>query len=200
VSQLLVATTNPGKVAEFAPLVADLGLVPVGLDAFPDLVPAVEDGETLRDNAILKALHAHRETGLPTLADDSGLEVAALGGAPGVHSARFAGEDADAAANNALLLERLAGVSDRRAAFACWLCLAKGGEVSLLVDGRCEGTILETPRGAQGFGYDPLFVPDHPSAGGRAFAELTREQKSPISHRGLAVAALKRALSGEASA
>jgi len=200
VSRLLVATTNRGKVAELAPLLAGLGLQPVGLDAFPQLTPAVEDGLTLKDNAVLKARAAAAQSGLPTLADDSGLEVNALDGAPGLRSARFAGEDADDASNNALLLERLTGEHDRRAAFVCWLCLVRPGQPDLTLSGRCTGTILDAPRGEGGFGYDPLFVPDAPSASGRSFAQLSRDEKAGISHRGLALAALADALGQEARA
>ena len=197
-SRLLVATTNPGKVAELTPLLAGLGWEPCGLDAYAGLPPAVEDGETLAENAAAKALHWAALTDLPVLADDSGLEVAALDGAPGVHSARFAGEHADAAANNALLLERLTGVDDRRARFACCLAMAQGRRITLAVQGHCDGHILEAPRGTGGFGYDPLFVPAAPRAGGRSFAELSRDEKATLSHRGLALVALARALGREA--
>jgi len=194
VSRLLVATTNAGKVAELRPLLAPLGWELLGLsDVGPQSVPR-EDGATFAENAAAKALHYARATGLDVLADDSGLEVDALGGAPGVHSARFAGPDATDAANNALLLERLAGVSERTARFRCSLCLVRDGRVAVAVDGVCEGRLLEAPRGLGGFGYDPLFVPEATDASGRSFAELERREKAALSHRGRAVAALVAAL------
>lgn len=193
-SRLLVATTNAGKVAELRPLLAPLGWELLGLSDVGPCAEPVEDGETFAANAALKALHYARATGLDVLADDSGLEVDALDGAPGVRSARFAGPGASDADNNALLLERLAGRDDRRARFRCSLCLVQGGRVVLEVDGTCEGAILEAPRGLGGFGYDPLFVPDASAASGRSFAELERREKAALSHRGRAVAALVAAL------
>jgi len=190
VSRLVVATTNPGKVAELEPILGKLGYDVCGLGAFPGVAAPVESGETFAANAELKARHYAAATGLPALADDSGLAVAALGGQPGVHSARFAGDDATDEQNNALLLRRLDGVADRRARFVCVLCLVDGDELLVSVEGRCEGRLLEAPRGAGGFGYDPLFVPDAPAAGGRTFAELPPAEKSRVSHRGLALALL----------
>ena len=189
-NRLVVATTNAGKIAELTPLLGALGYEVCGLDAFPAVTVAVEDGDTFASNAEKKARHYAVSTGLPALADDSGLAVRALGGAPGVHSARFAGEDADDAANNALLLQRLAEQPDRRARFVCALCLVDGDTLIASVEGRCEGRILDAPRGAGGFGYDPLFVPEAAVAGGRSFAELSREAKSQLSHRGAALRAL----------
>jgi XTP/dITP diphosphohydrolase len=191
VSRLLVATTNAGKLAELTPLLAELGYEVCGLDAFPDLPAPDEVGETFAANAELKALAYSAATGLPSLADDSGLAVAALGGQPGVHSARFAGPTASDEENNALVLQRLTGLPDRRARFVCALCLAHGEQVLLSVEGRCEGVLLEAPRGDGGFGYDPLFVPDAAAAQGLSFAEMTSTQKSAISHRGIALALLK---------
>ena len=198
-SPLLVATTNPGKLAELAPLLAELGYAVHGLGEHPRLPVAPEEAPDFAGNAQDKARHYARLTGCAALADDSGLEVTALGGAPGVRSARFAGEDADDAANNALLLERLTGVTDRRARFVCALCLVDAdGTPRHELSGTVAGTLLPAPRGTGGFGYDPLFVPDDPAAGGRSFAELTREQKRSISHRGRALAALAEALAAEA--
>lgn len=193
--RLLVATTNRGKLAELVPLLSGLGWQAVDLGQFPGVPEAVEDGATLQENARRKARHYAEHTGLAALADDSGLEVAALGGEPGVRSARYAGEHADDAANNALLLQRLAGVADRRARFVCALCVWDGGRPLAEVTGRCEGRLLEAPRGEGGFGYDPLFVPDDGAAGGRTFAELSRAEKGSLSHRGRALAALALALS-----
>ena len=202
---LLVATTNRGKVAELAPLLADLGIRPVGLDEYPGVSEAVEDGETFEANAEKKARHYAAATGMATLADDSGLEVDALDGAPGVHSARFAGEQADSAANNTLLLERLEGVDARGARFVCALCLVEpstGGDavVRHLLRGTCEGEILTTARGSGGFGYDPLFVPTDQTAGGSTFAELSREAKAALSHRGRAFADLAARLDQQGAA
>jgi len=195
VTQLLVATSNRGKVKELVPLLGELGWELCDLEPFGHVPEAVEDGATFAENARAKALHYAQATGLAVLADDSGLEVDALNGAPGVHSARFAGEHGNASANNALLLAQLDGVSDRSARFRCALCLVEGGQVTLEVSGACEGTILSDGRGQQGFGYDPLFVPTAPGASGASFAEMTAAQKAPLSHRGQAVAALVAELS-----
>ena len=197
--RLVVATTNPGKVRELRPLLEAEGWEVVGLDAFPPVDAPVEDGATFAANAELKARYYAEATGAAVLADDSGLDVTALDGAPGVHSARFAGEDADDAANNALLLEKLAGVADRRARFVCSLCLVADGAVLAAVEGRCEGALLDAPRGEGGFGYDPLFVPAE-SDGRRSFGEFSRDEKAAISHRGLALRALQAALADGASA
>jgi XTP/dITP diphosphohydrolase len=200
-TRLLVATTNRGKLAELAPVLAGLGWEVVGLDAAPGVPVAAEDEDTLAGNARAKARHYLAATGLPSLADDSGLCVDALGGAPGVRSARFAGPAASDADNRRRLLEQMSGRADRRAHFACALCLAEpapaGGAPRLTeVEGRCDGRLLESERGTGGFGYDPLFVPDDPRAGGRTFAELSREAKQALSHRGRALAALAARLAG----
>jgi XTP/dITP diphosphohydrolase len=194
VNRVLVATTNRGKLAELRPMLTELGWAPVGLDSFPDVGVAAEDADDLAGNARSKALHYAAATGLPALADDSGLEVAALDGAPGVRSARFAGPDADDRANCERLLSALAGTDDRRARFVCALCLVVDDRPVIEVLGRCEGRIARVPRGHGGFGYDPLFLPDHAQASGRTFAELEPEEKRAISHRAQALAALERAL------
>lgn len=213
-STLLVATTNAGKLAELGRALGQLGVRVVGLGDVGPFPEAVEDRDTFAGNARAKAEHYARLSGLDVLADDSGLEVAALDGAPGVFSARFAGPDADDAANNALLLERLGEVSGsaRAARFVCALCLLRAaslddlavpaGEPSgllgergaLEVSGHCEGRLLDAPRGDGGFGYDPLFVPD--AGDGRSFAQMSKAEKQDISHRGHAVAALLVALEG----
>lgn len=177
-----LASSNPGKLRDFtgmAPLEVEL------LPGFAALPLAIEDGATFEANAVKKAEHYSRLSGRRVVADDSGLEVAALAGAPGVHSARFAGPDASDADNNRLLLERLAGVprERRQAAFVCVLALAEAGRLLATFHGRAEGFILEAPRGANGFGYDPLF---YSPAAGCAFGELTPEQKAHYSHRGAA--------------
>jgi len=198
VSRLLVATTNRGKLGELMPMLAPLGIEVVGLDVAPGVPIAPEERDTCAENARDKALHYARHTGLDVLADDSGLEVAALRGAPGVHSARYAGPEADDAANRARLLAELGGRDDRRARFVCALCLVEDGAPALQVQGYCEGTIASAERGELGFGYDPLFLPDDEAAGGRTFAELPRDEKAAISHRGRALTALLEALATRA--
>lgn len=155
----------------------------------------LESGDTFEENALLKARHFHRRSGLPTVADDSGLEVVALGGAPGVRSKRWSGRpdlegQALDDANNALLLERLAGHADRRARYVCAAALVDGAR-ELVTRGEARGRITRSPRGAGGFGYDPYFESDEL---GRTFAELTLAEKGEVSHRGRAFAALLRGL------
>jgi len=188
VTEIVLASGNRGKHAELLPLFAEHGFTLRPQDEF-GVGPGPEDAPTFVENALSKARHVAKATGRAVLADDSGLCVAALGGAPGVHSALYAGEHGNDAANNALLLERLAGVEDRRACFCCVLVLLRHAEdpLPLIAEGRWEGSILEAPRGEGGFGYDPLFLDP---ASGKAAAELAREEKSAISHRGRAVAAL----------
>lgn len=193
--RLVVASANPAKVTEIATI---LGPVGVELDPRPPGVPdVVEDADTLEGNARLKAVAIAEATGRTSVADDTGLEVDALDGAPGVHSARFAGEERDDAANVAKLLRDLEvlGVADpvdRRARFRT-VALARwpdGREV--IAHGTVEGRIVATPRGSQGFGYDPVFVPDE--GDGRTFAEMDATEKHAISHRGRAFRALAEAL------
>ena len=200
--RLLVATTNAGKLRELAPILAEAGIEPVGLAAFPEVPVAPEDEDSFAANARAKARHYATATGWPVLADDSGLRVAALGGAPGVHSARFAGPGASDADNRSRLLSALDGSTDRRGEFVCALCLLdpSGRLPTLEVEGTCRGTLLLQERGAEGFGYDPLFVPDDPRAAGRSFGQMTRDEKRPLSHRGRALALLALRLSGAAPA
>lgn len=184
VDGLVVASKNAGKIAEMEPLVVSLGLasrVVTGLD-WPDVD---ETGDTLAENAILKARTVARATGLPALADDTGLEVAALGGAPGVHTARYAGENATFADNIAKMLTELAGVSDRSARFVTVVTLAHPDGTMTSAEGVVEGRIAEAERGEGGFGYDPIF-----EIGGVTFAEMGEEAKSRISHRSRALVAL----------
>lgn len=184
VDGLVVASKNAGKIAEMEPLVVSLGLasrVVTGLD-WPDVD---ETGDTLAENAILKARTVARATGLPALADDTGLEVAALGGAPGVHTARYAGENATFADNIAKMLTELAGVSDRSARFVTVVTLAHPDGTMTSAEGVVEGRIAEAERGDGGFGYDPIFEID-----GVTFAEMGEEAKSRISHRSRALVAL----------
>lgn len=181
--KIVLATRNPGKVTELRALLADL---PVELISAADVegAPEVEeDAPTLEGNARKKAEALHRHTGLPALADDTGLEVDALGGAPGVHSARFAGPDADDAANRAKLLSDLDGAADRSARFRTVLAFTEGDEVHVS-DGVCEGYITEGERGSGGFGYDALFQPEGET---QTFAEMPAEAKNRISHRGRAL-------------
>ncbi|NBB73520.1 MAG: RdgB/HAM1 family non-canonical purine NTP pyrophosphatase [Bacteroidetes bacterium] len=176
---LVLATRNPGKVAEMRDLLADLPvrLIPAdALDAPPDVE---EDAPTLRGNARKKADALHRHTGHPALADDTGLEVEALDGAPGVHTARFAGPDATPAENNEQLLQVLQGADTRRARFRTVVAFVDGKDVHDF-EGVCEGSIAEAPRGDEGFGYDPLFVPEGEQ---QTFAEMSAAQKNAISHR-----------------
>jgi XTP/dITP diphosphohydrolase len=190
--RILVASSNAKKLEELRALFADLPTEVVGPDE--RLPEVVEDAETFVGNAKKKAIEIARHSGLATIADDSGLEVDALDGAPGVRSARFAADegrpsepDKDSA-NNALLLEKLAGVAERGARFRCVLVLAApDGTVLESTEGTVEGRILETPRGDGGFGYDPLFVPEGES---RTMAELTSAEKAALSHRGRAARAM----------
>ena len=187
---LVVATRNPGKLAELRALLAAPGLELRSADAFPDIPDVVEDGATFRENAAKKARAFARGTGHWALADDSGLEVDALGGAPGVWSARYAGEPSDPAANNRKLLAALAGRTDRAARFRCVIALADPGGGVRTVEGCCEGRIAEAPAGRGGFGYDPLFIP---AGHARTFAQMPPEQKHAISHRGRALVAARQA-------
>lgn len=187
--RLVCASANPDKVAEIAAILAGVvELVPRPADV-PDVV---EDADTLVGNARLKAVAICEAAGLPAVADDTGLEVDALGGAPGVYSARFAGDGCSYADNRRKLLDELTGATDRRAVFrTCALVRWPGGR-ELVVDGVCAGTITEAERGSGGFGYDAVFVPD--DGDGRTFAELSDAEKNAISHRGRAFAALLDAL------
>jgi XTP/dITP diphosphohydrolase len=195
---LVFATRNPGKLVELRQLLADLDLAVWSLDQLDqkgrEVPEVIEDGDTFEANAGKKALEVSRATGLPALADDSGLEVDALAGAPGVRSARFAGPDAGDQANNARLLHALRDVpEDRRGArFRSALALADTagplGDALITTAGVCEGRILLGPRGTGGFGYDPLFlVPEL----GATFAELGVGTKNDLSHRARAMAAMK---------
>ena len=206
-STIVVATGNAHKVVEIAAALSAEGVSSLAgfkfvaiHDLRPDFVDPVEDGVTFEENAAIKARVARAATGLPALADDSGLAVDALGGAPGIFSARYSGESCDDARNNAKLLNELADtpVPDRRARFVS--CLVLVGLDAILPDqpdyvsvtGTCEGHIARHPRGDKGFGYDPLFLPD--AVPGRSMAELTLEEKTAISHRGAALRKLAEAL------
>jgi XTP/dITP diphosphohydrolase len=184
--ELVVATRNRGKLKEIQALLTGVvGNVRCAAD-FPDLADTVEDGDTFQANALKKAREAMLHTGLPALADDSGLVVDVLDGRPGVYSARFAGEGAGDAANNRRLLEELAAVppGQRQAAFVCQLAFVTPQGEEQLFDGRIGGTILTAPRGEGGFGYDPLFLVDGCDL---TMAELGVSEKNAISHRGQAL-------------
>jgi XTP/dITP diphosphohydrolase len=188
--RLLLATRNAHKTREVREILGG-GFLVEDLTARPDLPEVEETGVTFEENARLKALAASAHYDGWVLADDSGLEVDALGGAPGVRSARFAGENATMEANRRLLLEKLRGVGDRRARFRCVLVLAKGPEIAGVFTGTVEGSITSEERGTDGFGYDALFVPED---GAATFAEMPAEAKHALSHRGRALAALAGAL------
>ena len=186
-TRLYCATGNAGKLREFR-MAADSARVEIELlPGYRELPAAIEDGATFEENAIKKALHYGPHAGGLLFADDSGLEVAALGGAPGVYSARFSGRHATDDSNNRLLLERMRGMTDRRARFVCAIALVEAERIAGVYHGAVEGTILEEPRGNGGFGYDPLF---YCPAFGCTFAEATAEQKLSLSHRGQAVRAM----------
>ena len=192
--RLVLATRNPGKVAE---LQARLGPLRVDLVSAADLgaPEVVEDADTLRGNADKKARALARHTGLPALADDTGLEVDALGGAPGVYSARFAGPDADDVANRHKLIADLDGVADRAARFRTVLVFVDRDGQALAFDGVCEGVITEGEVGDGGFGYDALFRPA--DGDGRTFAQMSTAEKNRISHRGRALDAFVAWLAGQ---
>lgn len=182
---LIVATGNQHKLAEIRAIFSMPGLELAGLDAVPAAPEVVEDCDTFEGNAIKKAATLAAFTGQWTLADDSGLEVDALHGAPGVYSARYAGEPANYAANNEKLLHALKGVVDRTARFRCVIALCGPDGAARTVEGRCEGRIAEAAVGTGGFGYDPLFIPEGCDV---TFAEMDPAAKNAISHRGRALA------------
>ena len=185
---IVLSTQNPGKIKEFKDLLADEPVQLMSLDEFGPMPEPVEDAETFEDNAYLKAVHYARVLGFPALADDSGLVVNALGGAPGVYSARWAGPEATDRDRCQMLLSKMEGQEDRSAAFVCALVLAVPSGPGLTWVGRCEGEITREPAGENGFGYDPVFYFE---ALGKTFAQISREEKNKISHRGRALAEFK---------
>lgn len=193
IDRVVLGTRNAGKTRELQILLQGIAARMESLDAYPGVILPPEGHESFAENARAKARAVSEALGVAAIGDDSGLEVDALGGEPGIRSARYAGELAGDAANNALLLERLAGVPPERrtARFRCVLALEAPGEPGALVEGVCEGAIAEAPRGTGGFGYDPLFVPNGEA---RTFAELPSRAKDTISHRARAAAALRQAL------
>jgi len=191
-AKLLLGTRNAGKIAELRALLRGLDIELVSLDELPDAPPEpAEDAPSYAENAIGKAVAYARATGLRAIADDSGLEVDALGGAPGVRSRRFFGDDATPDDRNRMLLGLLDGVADRSARFAAVIALAQPDGRVETFDGEVRGEIAEAPRGEDGFGYDPVFVI---AGDGRTMAEVPRAEKNAISHRGLAAAKLRAAL------
>lgn len=192
---LYCATTNAGKLREFRHAAETLAPHFFAIEPLPGLkqiTPPEETGATFEENAIQKAVYYSSFTSDLMLAEDSGLEVDALGGAPGVHSARFSGPDATDAKNNALLLERLSGASVRSARYVCVIALVRQGKVLATFRGTVEGEILREERGANGFGYDPMF---YCPAFGCTFGEASTEMKLHVSHRGEATKKMLRYLS-----
>lgn len=185
---LVLATRNAGKTREIKEFLGDFPVEIKNLDDFGRIPSVEEDGATFDENAYKKASFTAKILGLPALADDSGLEVEALGGAPGVHSARYAGQSATDAENNAKLLRKMEGKTNRAAAFTCVISIAVPSGAALTYEARCEGLIAEVPAGENGFGYDPLFYCPPLN---RTFAQLSAEEKNRVSHRGKALAGLK---------
>jgi XTP/dITP diphosphohydrolase len=194
-ARLVLATRNAGKVAELRRILDGMNapdggpIELVGMDAFPEVADVIETGVTFAENALLKAHAAAQATGLPAIADDSGLAVEVLGGSPGVFSARWSGRHGDDRANLELLLAQLGDVPDphRRAHFACAAAFAGPDGKEHVLHGRLGGVLSRAPRGTNGFGYDPILVPDGDT---RTCAELTAPEKDAISHRGQAFRAL----------
>lgn len=184
--KLFVATHNQHKIREISQILPDFEILPDDPEGVEENAPDFAGNALIKVRAI-----ASRHPGAWCMADDSGLEVAALGGEPGVRSARYAGEPANTPNNNALLLKNLTGVVDRRANFTCAIALIDPTGAEHVVEGRCFGRIAETPSGAAGFGYDPLFVPDGYDV---SFADLSAEAKNAISHRGRALAEARRVI------
>lgn len=187
-SRLLIATGNPGKRKELEVLLQGHGIELVTLADFPELKEVEETGESFMENAHLKAITYAQATGLWTLGDDSGLEVRALDGAPGVHSARFAGEEKNDIANTKKLLKLLHRQSERGARFQTAMALANPDGVQVEATGILNGIIIECPKGEEGFGYDPVFVP---VGEGRTLAQMAPEEKNAISHRARALHAIE---------
>ena len=179
---IVAATGNLHKLEEYRQLLRDQKIELKSLRDYPDYKEPEENGDSFRANASIEALAACKYCDVPAFADDSGLEVAALGGRPGIRSSRYAPTDAERIAK---VLDELKGVTDRRARFVCVIAIAANGEVIETFEGAVTGTILESPRGENGFGYDPIFQPDGVD---KSFAELSSEEKNRISHRARAYA------------
>lgn len=187
-SILVIATKNQNKLREFKEILKDLQIEIRSLDDFGPIPEAIEDGDTFDENAYKKAIHTAKVLGLPAIADDSGLVVDSLNGAPGVYSARFSGENATDEENLQKLITDLKGVENRKAHFQCVLSIAVPSGPALTYEGSCEGTIIDEKRGESGFGYDPIFYYEEYE---KTFAELTMQEKNKISHRGKALNQVK---------
>ena len=181
---IVLATRNEGKVRELREMLKDFPVDLKSLNDFGPIPEVVEDGATFDDNAYKKASFTAKVLGIPAMADDSGLMVEALGGAPGIKSARYAGEDTTDADNIRKLLADMEGISDRRAAFECVISIAVPKGPALTYEARCDGEITNEPSGEEGFGYDPVFY--YPPLK-KTFANLTMEEKNQVSHRGKAL-------------
>ena len=188
--RIIIASRNEGKIKEIKNFLHGLEIEIASLNEYPDIAEIEEDGRTFEENAMQKAKTVFEHTKLTTLADDSGLEVKYLGGEPGVHSARFSGENATDLQNNEKLLGLLKDIpmEDRRARFKCVLVVYNSLYNNLVFEGRCEGYIIDEPRGELGFGYDPLFVPEGQT---KTFGELDLVTKNKISHRGKALSSFR---------
>jgi XTP/dITP diphosphohydrolase len=185
---LVLATRNKGKISEITELLSGFDITIKNLNDFGPIPPVIEDGETFEDNAYIKASFTAKVLGLPAIADDSGLIVEALDGAPGVYSARYAGENAADDDNNRKLLDEMEGISKRNAYFETAIIIAVPRGHALTYIGRVEGEITEMPAGENGFGYDPLFY--YPPLK-KTFAQMTQDEKNSVSHRGKAVKELQ---------
>jgi len=190
---LLLATRNPDKTREFQEMLGDLSVAIKTLEDFQQVGEIYEDADSLEGNALKKAREAYHATGVPSIADDTGLEVGYLNGAPGVYSARYAGPRATYADNCEKLLRDMRGVPPRRRAarFRCVIAFVKEEGQFRLVEGVCRGVITEAPRGESGFGYDPVFLP---IGQGATFGEMVPDEKNAVSHRARAIAELRRIL------
>lgn len=185
---VVLATRNQNKVKEFKGLLSEFPIEIRCLADFGPLPEVIENGQTFDDNAYKKAFHTARILGIPAIADDSGIVVEALEGKPGVRSARFAGEHATDTENCAKLLREMKGVKNRKASFVCVLSIAVPGGPALTYEASCDGVILDSPRGNNGFGYDPIFYYEPLK---KTFAELPIEEKNQVSHRGKVLAEVK---------
>ena len=189
---LLIGTQNSGKIVEIKRILGEIPAESVSLNDLPEIASPVEDGATFLDNAVIKAMYYFKQSGIMAMADDSGLEVDALSGAPGVRSARYGGEGLNDSDRTALLLEQMCDVADdkRSARFRCVIAVAGAGMPNgyITAEGVVDGMITREPRGDNGFGYDPIFVPDGEV---RTTAELSESEKDALSHRGIALRSLR---------
>ena len=188
--KIVIASKNEGKIKEIKNFLHGIESDFLTLNDFPDIPGIVEDGKTFEENAMKKAKAVYEHTKLTTIADDSGLEVDYLSGEPGIHSARFAGDDATDLQNNEKLLELMKDIpmDERKARFKCVIVLYNSLYNNIVFEGKCSGYIIDEPKGELGFGYDPLFVPENNT---KTFAELDLVTKNKISHRGKALSSLR---------